>query len=73
MKILISAVVLAIPLLVTAQQRSNEEQIRRVIAYVQAYREHLPSLECDETMLSQSVKNGKVKWEIGRASCRERV
>lgn len=64
MKILISAVLLAIPLLAAAQQTSNEEQIRRVIAYVQAYREHLPSLECDETMLSQSVKNGKVKWEV---------
>jgi hypothetical protein len=72
MKILTSALFLAIPLLVTAQQTFNEEQVRRVIAYAQAYREHLPSLECDETMLSQRVKNGKVKWEVKiKATLRE--
>jgi hypothetical protein len=72
MKILTSAVLLAIPLLVSAQQNFNEEQIQRVIAYAQAYREHLPSLECDETMLSQKVKNGKVKWEVKiKATLRE--
>jgi hypothetical protein len=64
MKILAYALLLAIPLLVPAQQSSNEEQVSRVIAYAQAYRAHLPSLECDETMLSQWVKNGKVKWEV---------
>lgn len=64
MKILISAFLLAIPLLVVAQQTSNEEQVRRVIAYTQTYRKHLPSLECDETMLSHRMKNGKVKEEI---------
>ncbi len=72
MKILATAILLAFPLLLTAQQTSNEEQIRRVIAYAEAYREHLPSLECDETMLSQDVKNGKVKWEVKiKATLRE--
>jgi hypothetical protein len=72
MKILTSALFLAIPLLVTGQQTFNEEQVRRVIAYAQAYREHLPSLECDEAMLSQRVKTGKVKWEVKiKATLRE--
>lgn len=72
MKILTSTVLLAIPLLVSAQQTFEEEQIRRVIAYAKAYRENLPSLECDETMLSQRVKNGKVKWEVKvKATLRE--
>jgi len=61
MKILGAAVILAMPLLITAQQSFNEAQVSRVIAYAQAYRENLPSLECDETMLSQRVRNGKVK------------
>jgi len=64
MKIFASAILLAIPLLGSAQQKNSEEQIRQIIAYVQAYRAHLPSLECNETMLSQSVKNGKVKWTV---------
>jgi hypothetical protein len=72
MKILTSAILLAIPLLAAAQQPSSEQQVRQIIAYAQAYREHLPSLECDETMLSQSVKNGKVKWEVTiKATLRE--
>lgn len=76
MKILISAVLLAIPLLVFARlesnQESNEERIRAVIAYAQAYRAHLPSLECDEAMISQRVKNGKVKWTVNiKATLRE--
>lgn len=64
MKILISVVLLALPLLVVGQQPSNEEQLRQVISYTLAYREHLPSLECDETMLSQRVKKGRVKQEV---------
>jgi hypothetical protein len=82
MKILTHAFVLAIPWLVTpllamsqqttSQQTSNEDQIRRVIAYAQAYRAHVPSLECDETMLSQRVKNGKVKQQVKiKATLRE--
>ena len=72
MKILTSAFLLAIPLLVIGQQTSTEEQLRRVIAYTQAYRQHLPSLECDETMLSQRVKKGKVKREVKiKATLRE--
>lgn len=72
MKILASAFLLAIALLVVGQQTSNEEQLRRVIAYIEAYRKHLPSLECDETMLSQRVKNGKVKRQVKiKATLRE--
>jgi hypothetical protein len=55
-----------------AQPASNDEQVRRVIAYAKAYRDHLPSLECDETMLSQRVKNGKVKRQVKiKATLRE--
>ncbi len=72
MKILTSTFLLAIPLLAIGQGTSNEDQVRRVIAYTQSYREHLPSLECDETMLSQRVKNGKVKQQVKiKATLRE--
>jgi hypothetical protein len=72
MKIFASAIFLAIPSLVSAQQQSNEEHIQQVIAYVQAYRDHLPSLECDEAMLSQRVKKGKVITEVRiKATLRE--
>jgi hypothetical protein len=74
MKVLISAFLLAIPLLAVAQQASGqqtsgnqtstEEQVRRVFSYTQAYRKRLPSLECDETMLSQRIRNGKVRREV---------
>lgn len=60
-----TALIFAIPWTATAQQTvANEDQVRRVIAYVREYREKLPSLECDEKMLSQSVKDGKVNWEV---------
>jgi hypothetical protein len=56
----------------SSQETDNEEQLRRVIAYAQAYRKRLPSLECDELMLSQQVKNGKVKREVKiKATLRE--
>jgi hypothetical protein len=72
MKIFTSAFLLAIPLLVIGQQTSTEEQLRRVIAYTRAHRQHLHSLECDETMLSQTVKNGKVTREVKiKATLRE--
>jgi hypothetical protein len=81
MKILICAFLLLIPLLFIGQQppgqqpsslQPNDEQVRQVFAYAQAYRDHLPSLECDETMLSQTVKNGKVRQEVRiRATLRE--
>jgi hypothetical protein len=64
MKILMAALLLLVPLPGIAQQTSDEEKVRQVIAYAQTYRANLPSLECDETMLSQRVKNGKVKWEV---------
>jgi hypothetical protein len=86
MKILTAAFLLAIPWLAfgqgaaiqqtsgqqTSQQTSNEEQVRQVIAYTQAYRQHLPSLECDETMVSQRVRNGKVRRQVKiKATLRE--
>lgn len=72
MKILLAVFLLATPLPGIPQQSADEDQVRRVIAYAQAYREHLPSLECDETMLSQRVKNGKVSWEVKiKATLRE--
>jgi hypothetical protein len=81
-RILLLSLLLAIPLLVgvleaSSQQRlpgqaSEDEQLRRVFAYTQAYRERLPSLECDETMLSQRVKNGKVRRQVRiKATLRE--
>jgi hypothetical protein len=55
-----------------AQQTTNDEEVRQIFAYAQAYRDHLPSLECDEAMLSQTVKNGKVKREVKiKATLRE--
>jgi hypothetical protein len=78
MKILTSAFLLAFSLPVIGQQvgqqtsNDDQEKVRRVIAYARAYRENLPSLECDETMLSQSVKNGKVKRAVTiKATLRE--
>jgi hypothetical protein len=72
MKILISVVLVALPLVVLAQQRSGDENIQRIIDYARNYREHLPSLECDEAMLSQHVKGGKVKQEVRiKATLRE--
>jgi hypothetical protein len=83
MKTLTSAFLLAIPLLLMGQQKLNQElnedqqkstdeQLRRVIAYAEAYQKNLPSLECDETMLSQRMKNGKVKREVKiKATLRE--
>jgi hypothetical protein len=64
MKILTFALLLATSSRVFGQQTSSEEQLRRIIAYTQAYRRDLPSLECEETMLSQRLKNGKVKRQV---------
>ena len=72
MKIFISAFLLAIPLLVAGRQTSDEDELRRVIAYTEAYRKRLPSLECDETMRSQRLRNGKVRREVEiKATLRE--
>jgi hypothetical protein len=72
MKILTSTFLLAVSLLVVGPQTSNEEQVRQVIAYTLAYRKHLPSLQCDETMLSQRVRDGKVKRAVTiKATLRE--
>jgi len=76
MRSLTFAVLLAAPLLLAARQQDGETQgdkegqahllaqVRQVIAYAKAYRANVPSLECDETMLSQRVIKGKVKWEV---------
>jgi hypothetical protein len=55
-----------------AAQPSVEERVQRVIDYAQAYRANLPSLECDEAMLSQRVRDGKVRQEVRiKATLRE--
>jgi hypothetical protein len=36
----------------------------RLYAYSTEYSAALPSLSCDESIVSQEVKNGKVKWEV---------
>jgi hypothetical protein len=53
-------------------QASVEERVQRVIDYSKAYRANLPSLECDEAMVSQRLKDGKVKQEMRiKATLRE--
>lgn len=47
-----------------AQRPATEQELARVFAYAREFREKLPSLECDELILSQRVKKGKVKWEV---------
>jgi hypothetical protein len=82
MKNQISAFLLAFSLLACAdlasaqhapsQPTATDQQLSRVIAYAQAYRQHLPSLECDEAILSQKVKSGKVKQQVKvKATLRE--
>ena len=36
----------------------------RLQAYAKDYREHLPSLSCDESLTSQLIEKGKVKQEV---------
>jgi hypothetical protein len=70
MRTLFAAILFALPL--TAQQPATDEQIQQVIAYVRTFRQNVPSLECDESMLSQHVQGGKVKWEVKiKATLRE--
>ncbi len=48
-----------------AQQTPTvDEFVTRLFAYSKDYRTKLPSLECDESVVSQQVKRGKVKWEV---------
>lgn len=71
-RFLTAAILLAFPAVLAAQQPATDEQIQRVIAYAQTYRQNVPSLECDESMLSQRVLGGKVNWEVKiKATLRE--
>lgn len=59
------AILLGFSALIDAQQTSDlNEVISRLVAYARDYRTKLPSLECDESILSQQVSGGKVKWEV---------
>lgn len=40
------------------------ELLPKIYAYAAQYRATLPSLECDESIVSQRVAKGKVKWEV---------
>ncbi len=67
---LIGAALLGLSL--QAQQPATDSQIQHVIDYAHTYRANVPSLECDESMLSQRVHNGKVNWEVKiKATLRE--
>jgi hypothetical protein len=46
------------------QTPSVEEVVKRLVAYSKDYRAKLPALECDESIVSQQIKNNKVKWEV---------
>lgn len=43
---------------------ANVPLLDRLYAYSDQYSAALPSLSCDESIVSQEVKNGKVKWEV---------
>jgi hypothetical protein len=58
------AILSALAMSATAQQPATPEQIQHVIDYARNYRANVPSLECDESMLSQRIHNGKVNWEV---------
>jgi len=46
------------------QTPSVDDEVARLFAYARDYHNRLPSLECDESIDSQQVKNGKIKWEV---------
>ncbi len=49
----------------SAQQPFDAEHwLQHFLDYGREYRRQLPSLECDESMILQRVKNGKVTWEV---------
>lgn len=59
------AILLACSSFAQAQQTlAIDEVLSRLIAYSKDYRTKLPSLECDESIVSQQVKGDKVKWEV---------
>ena len=57
--------VLAAELPAHAQQLPTiEELLPRISAYVQQYRQSVPSFEVDESAVTQQVSDGRVKWEV---------
>ena len=46
------------------QLPAPDELLARLYAYTADYRATLPSLTCDESIVSQRLKHGKVKWEV---------
>lgn len=54
-----------LPVCSNAQQApSLDELLPRLYAYAREYRAKLPSLSCDESITSQTVRNGKVEKEV---------
>ena len=43
---------------------SDDERLERISAYQRTFRERIPSLEADASIVTQEVKKGKVKWEV---------
>jgi hypothetical protein len=59
------AILLACSGFAEAQQTPTVDEVfSRLFAYSKEYRARLPSLECDESVISQQLKGGKVKWEV---------
>lgn len=52
------------PLAAAQQLPTPEELLARLYAYTADYRSSLPSLSCDESIISQRLKKGKVKSEV---------
>jgi hypothetical protein len=65
-------ILVALCIKAAAQLPATDEQIQHVIDYALTYRQNVPSLECDESMLAQRVQHGKVNWEVKiKATLRE--
>ncbi len=66
-------VLLALPAVAFSQPSPRVASLLdRLRAYAEDYRDHLPSLSCEETIVSQWVRDGKVKQEVrAEATLRE--
>jgi hypothetical protein len=53
-----------LPLALAQQLPTAEQLLPRVADYARQYRARMPSLECDESIVSRRVKGRKVKWEV---------
>lgn len=74
MKALFAVAVLIIPALAACQRpQSVDALLDRLDAYAKQYQATLPSLACDEQIISQELnKKGRVTWEVmAQASLRE--